>query len=210
MIKNNQSHFSANFYNTKYYLNHDRWFSYYQQLKKIHQIKPKKILEVGIGNGFLKRMLADEFIIKTFDCNPKLKPDILGDIRQIKLDRNSFDLVCCFQVLEHLPFNQLKICLQELHRVSNKYVLISLPYARIDLKLEFKLPLLGFYRFFSTIPRFYQKHQFDGQHYWEIGKKGFTLKTIKQILELYFTIEKIDNYYDNPYHIFFKLKKNYD
>jgi SAM-dependent methyltransferase len=43
------------------------------------------------------------------------------------LDR-SFDLVLCSEVLEHLPDEMFRRTLDELRRVSRKYILISVPY----------------------------------------------------------------------------------
>ena len=48
---------------------------------------------------------------------------------------------------------------------------------------------------------------FDGQHYWEIGTKGYQINKIINVLEKHFLVEEINNPYENPYHIFFKLRK---
>jgi ubiquinone/menaquinone biosynthesis C-methylase UbiE len=150
--------------------------------------------------------LKDDFFIKTFDLDKKLEPDYIGDVSRISLPDNSFELVCCFQVLEHLPFRNLEQSLEELARVSQKYVLLSLPYSRIDFKFELKLPLLKKRSMLFTIPKFYKTHVFDGQHYWEIGTKGYSKNKIINVLRKYFIIEEINHPYENPYHIFFKLK----
>ena len=70
-----------------------------------------------------------------------------------------------------------------------------------------KLPLLKKLNVHFTIPKFYRKHMFDGQHYWEIGTKGYSKNRIIKVLEKYFLVEEINNPYENPYHIFFKLRK---
>ena len=49
---------------------------------------------------------------------------------------------------------------------------------------------------------------FDGEHYWEIGKAGYPLnKIIKDIQKTGFKIEKTYRIFENPYHRFFILKK---
>jgi ubiquinone/menaquinone biosynthesis C-methylase UbiE len=189
------------------YVKKNRFMSYYYQLTYIYNINPKSILEIGPGNNFLKNSLKENFDIKTLDINKEFKPDFKGSIDDIPLKDKLFDLVCCFQVLEHLPFNKFEKSLLELSRISKKYVLISLPFSRFDFKLSIKIPLLPEFKFCYSIPKFYKKHNFDGQHYWEIGKKSYPKKRIIKIIQNYFIIEEIKNPYEDPYHIFFKLRK---
>ena len=189
------------------YVKKSRFMSYYYQIMYIYRIKPKKILEIGRGNDFLKNVLKDQFNYKTLDIDQELNPDYVGSVTKIPLKDSSFDLVCCFQVLEHLSFNKFEEALKEIHRVSNRYVLISLPRSGIDFKLEIKLPLIKNVRLKFSIPKFFKRHKFDGQHYWEIGKKNYSINKIKKIIKEYFIIEEINNPYENPYHIFFILRK---
>ena len=194
-------------YNFNKYVNKERFMSYYYQLKYIYEINPKMILEIGPGNNFLKNNLKENFDLNTLDLDKDLKPDFIGSVDKIPLANNSFDLVCCFQVLEHLPFNKFKITLKELHRVSSKYVLITLPYSRNYFKFGIKLPYLKEIKIKLSIPIFYKKHTFDGQHYWEIGSRGHSLSEINQKIRKYFLIDEIVNPYENTDHIFFKLRK---
>jgi len=207
MINDFEPQVNPDHYDFLNYIHKDRYMSYYYQLKYIYTIKPKNILEIGPGNNFLKNNLKNEFIIKTFDFDEKVKPDYIGNVSKIPLPNNFFELVCCFQVLEHLPFEKFEESLNELCRISEKYVLLSLPYSRIDFKFEIKLPLLKKLNVHFTIPKFYRKHMFDGQHYWEIGTKGYQINKIINVLEKHFLVEEINNPYENPYHIFFKLRK---
>jgi len=51
-------------------------------------------------------------------------------------------------------------------------------------------------------------NNFDGQHYWEIGKAGYSLnKIINEIQKTGFKVEKTYRIFENPYHRFFILKK---
>ena len=109
--------------------------------------------------------------------------------------------------MEHLSFDKFEKTLKELQRVSTKYVLISLPYAGNGFKFEIKLPFIRKIRIYFSIPKFYKKHRFDGQHYWEIGKKRYSKRKIIKILKKYFIVKEIKNPYENPYHIFFELSK---
>lgn len=49
---------------------------------------------------------------------------------------------------------------------------------------------------------------FDGQHYWEIGCKGYSLKKITQgITSVGFIVHKTFRVFEHPYHRFFVLAK---
>ena len=51
-----------------------------------------------------------------------------SSITHIPFDDREFDLVIAYDVLEHLTFEQLELALKEISRVSNKYVLFSIPF----------------------------------------------------------------------------------
>ncbi|MCK4649611.1 class I SAM-dependent methyltransferase [Candidatus Pacearchaeota archaeon] len=107
-------------YDFKKYIDKQRWMSYYYQLKHVYELKPSSVLEIGAGNNFLKKQLSKEITYKVMDIAKDLNPDVLGGVDNIPLKNNSFDLVCCFQVLEHLPFNFFEKSLKEIARVSKK------------------------------------------------------------------------------------------
>lgn len=48
-----------------------------------------------------------------------------GDIYKIKHKDNSFDLVLCTEVMEHLEYPL--VALKEIHRITKKYALLSVP-----------------------------------------------------------------------------------
>ncbi len=100
--------------------------------------KVDSILDVGCGEGFTLNRLKEKGIGKKLEGVEYAKeaivlgkttyPDIKiiqGSIYELPYKDNAFDLVLCTEVLEHLekPQNALK----ELVRVSNKYLVISVP-----------------------------------------------------------------------------------
>lgn len=162
-----------------------RWASYYYQIDNILKnldSKEQKILEVGVGNHFVQdKLKRGGFKIYSVDFDRSLNPDYVADIRKLPFKNNSFDVVCAFEVLEHLPFTEFKKTLLELKRVSKGKILFSVPYICFHPYVEFKLlPLIRPKIFEFRIPLFFLKHRFDGEHYWEIGKKGFPFKKIKK------------------------------
>lgn len=96
------------------------------------------VLDVGCGEGFTLDRLQKERIGKSYEgleyseeaigLGKELYPKLhirQGDIYQLPYENNSFDLVICTEVLEHLE-NPRK-ALKELVRVSNRFVLLSVP-----------------------------------------------------------------------------------
>ncbi len=192
------------------YCNIERWSSYWQQINEVLKIAPKNLLEIGVGDKVLAAYLKNNTGIeyKSMDIAEDLKPDYSGSIEKMPLAENTFDLVCAFEVLEHLPKDNFLKALQEMQRVSKKYVIISLPHWGRHFSLEIKLPLLKRIKLQYKFNLFSPKHVFNGQHYWEIGKKGSSLKNIKNIIkESKMKIIKDFVVFESPYHHFFILEK---
>ena len=107
------------------------FMSYYYQLNSILSLPKSEItniLEIGGGQGILKNILnCYEYNHKSLDINDKYMPDIVGDIRNLKIGDNEYDCVCAFQVIEHIESKNTQQIFNELSRVSKKYVFISLP-----------------------------------------------------------------------------------
>lgn len=83
-----------------------------------------RLVRAGIGNCLVGIDVSETAII----LGKKLFPDltlIQGDIYNLPFDDNLFDTVICTEVLEHLREPQKAI--RELKRVSNKYLLLSVP-----------------------------------------------------------------------------------
>lgn len=191
----------------------NRFISYYYQANLIYRSRPKNILEVGIGGGFLLNYLKSRgFNITTCDFDKSLNPDFVADIRNLPFEENSFDTVVAFEILEHIPFGDFELALSELGRVSSGSVIISIPYSSLSFHSVFKFPFsrkffdFGFGRIILRVPQFFKKHQFDGQHYWEMGKKDYSRKKIKKIIEKKFLIVSEETPFLDDYHHFFMLK----
>lgn len=170
-------------------------------------MKPKTVLEIGVGNKIVFDCLKREGIeVQTLDVDKELNPDFEGSVEKILLKDNSFDVVLCAEVLEHLPFNKFEQCLKELKRVSKKYVVLSLPHFGPPVKVHFKVPFIKESRKSFKIP-YHPQHKAGGVHYWEIGKKGYSPKKIKAIIAKYFRIKKDFVPFENQYHHFYILEK---
>jgi hypothetical protein len=185
----------------------DRWSSYHYQLKEILALKPSTVLEVGVGDGVVRDYLRSNTDIKytSFDFAEDLKPDVVGDVRKMPLGDGQFDVVCAFEVLEHLSFEDFDAALNELARVSKRNVLLSLPHFGPPVQFFFKMPKLKV-RFAFRLP-WHPVHTFNGQHYWELGKRGYPVSRIRKSLRNHFDIRKEFVPFENQYHHFFVLEK---
>jgi len=99
----------------------------------------EKILDAGCGEGFVVSYLLqgnDRLAITGIDCSPQaiemarqMVPGVLfdvGDLREMPYGDDSFDLVMCLEVLEHLPDPHKG--LRELRRVTSAHCLVSVPH----------------------------------------------------------------------------------
>ena len=194
-------------YSFSKYDHKNRWISYWHQIDEVLGLSPQNVLEVGVGSKVVANYLKDRGVkVVTLDIDANLKPDVTASIIKMPLESDSFDVVLCAEALEHLPFEKFEEGLKELKRVSKKNIVLSLPHFGHSLKFGFKIPLIK-ERKFSMRLAFPIKHEFNGEHYWEIGKRGYSLKKIRDIIRKYFKIRKEFIPFENQYHHFFVLEK---
>ena len=82
-----------------------------EQLRRICYDGYTDILEVGCVGGFLRHcvQLFPQIRWTTLDISEGLQPDYVGSVTSMPFDDNSFELVICAQVLEHLPFDDFSV-----------------------------------------------------------------------------------------------------
>jgi SAM-dependent methyltransferase len=196
-------------YNFESYLSMQRWCSIWNQLDQAIKTHPNSVLEIGQGLGLFKS-IGNLFglNVETLDLDPALNPNFVGFVTEMPFENHKYDLVCAFQVLEHLPYDQSLIAFNEMLRVSRGKVIISLPDSRELWRYHFYLPKIGTIDFF--LPRLTLRkriHEFDGQHYWELNKKGFDLKKVITDLTENATLIHTYRVVENTYHRFFVFDK---
>lgn len=97
------------------------------------------LIDVGCGNGvFLKYLQQTKKVSRLVGVERSetaLKyvntEKIAASIEDIPVSSQSFDCVTCLEVLEHLPVTIYEKSLDELARISSKYIIVSVPYKEV-------------------------------------------------------------------------------
>lgn len=196
-------------YKFEHYVGKARWNSVWHQLDEIIKLNPGNVLEIGPGPGIFKNVAGIFGVnVETLDMDPELKPDHVGSVTNLPFADGAFDVICAFQVLEHLPYEESMKAFREISRVSGKYVVISLPDVKPVWHYQFHIPKYGKYNF--SIPRpFFRspENKYDREHYWEINKRGFPLSRIVQDFSSIIPLMKTYQVVENSYHRFFVFSK---
>jgi len=210
MAENNLLQVSTVHYNFSSYVDKGRWCSYWHQIDEILKVNPRRLLLIGVGDNIIPSLLyhiCPEMEVVTFDFDPALKPTVVGDLRWVIQSFSNvepFDCVVCFQVLEHLPFENFEPILAQLSALG-KHVVISLPHRNFCFHIKVDFPWIHL-DWTKLVPLFWEKNfEFNGEHYWELGTKGCSLSIIRQILNKYFVIKNEFSVREYLYHRFYIL-----
>lgn len=204
-----QKQVDKNHYDFNKYSHEGRWVSYFLQLREVLALKPESVLEAGPGDKVFKSYLENNTSVKykSLDIAEDLSPDIVGSLDKIPVPDNSFDMVCAFEVLEHIPFEKFESCLREMKRVAKRNVCISVPHFGPSFEFLLKVPFIKRIKFSFKFP-YHPKHTFNGEHYWEVGKKGYEASKVREVIKRNFKIKKEFVPFANQYHHFYILEKN--
>jgi len=113
------------------------------RISDLMAIVPKgrqSVLEIGARDGHLSRLLTQYFpSVTALDLQ---KPSfniagvtpVQGDVTALHYPDNSFDVVFCTEVLEHIPRRLLGSACQELARVARYEIVVGVPY-RQDIRV---------------------------------------------------------------------------
>jgi hypothetical protein len=170
--------------------------SYYQyrDLQALPGIR--KVLIVGPGQGLDTQVLRWRgYDIVTYDIDATFAPDLIGSVHDLgAFEDGAFDAVIASHVIEHLPIAYLEPSLAELARVA-RYALVYLPVAGRSAQLRIRPGVFGLdLSFVLDMRNWFRKPDPNvalfcgGQHYWEIGRRGFSRRSVARRLSRHFEV----------------------
>lgn len=170
------------------------WTRHYHLFKDIAGTVDGDVLEVGTGDGVLKRCVQP--FVRSYtvmDINPKLAPDVLGDlsVRQAALEAR-FDAAVVAEVLEHLPFEAFPNCIGHLAAYLRPQgrLFLTLPHRKGHMMLVTPRQNLSMWRFpigLTSLSEAYNRFVrrriwIDPHHCWEIGDGHVRRPQVEQVL----------------------------
>ncbi|QIG91098.1 class I SAM-dependent methyltransferase [Bradyrhizobium sp. 6(2017)] len=96
----------------------------------------RSILDVGCGNGAITNHLPEDRRVEGCDISQAALahvryPSRVAEITALPFADGAFDLVLATDVLEHIPEGEYRKALDELYRVSARWLLVAVPYNEI-------------------------------------------------------------------------------
>ncbi len=142
-------------------------------LQRIHFMKEllndhmESVLEVGCGDGFGMWSMKDiagalygcDISISMLRNNPEKQKTCLADAYKLPFANDKFDLVTCWELLHHI--HKPKAVIEEMVRVSRRYILIFEPNALNPAQMVFALLTpseRGTFRFTPAYVRSLMRH----------------------------------------------------
>lgn len=157
------------------------WLRHYHVVRDLLAAAPKAVLEVGAGDGVVRRCVLPMVGSYTvLDINARLQPDHVGDLKiGDPALTHRFDAVVATEVMEHLPFSDFPACLANLHAWLQRdgRAFISLPHRKSSFAVltprqkfrtwRFPNGLLSLSEAYNRFIR--RRIWIDPHHCWEIG-----------------------------------------
>jgi len=156
----------------------------------------RTLLVIGPGQGLDTAVFRWRgYDVTTFDIDDTFAPDVLGSVHDMSMfEDGRFDVVIASHVLEHLAVAYLDRALDEIARVG-RHALIYLPvagrHAQLRLVPGFRnldlSVVLDLFNYFNR-PDGVTGAYCQGQHFWEIGRRGFSVRQVRRRLERRFEV----------------------
>ena len=178
------------------------WYRYFAIVKELSRLAPKTILEIGPGEGTVRRVYApyaERYAVA--DVNPRLSPDFTGDVRtRFKEAEGAFDAVIAADILEHIPFADVQdaLCNIKSYLQEDGYALITIPH---QAWFVFYMSWITYAHHILRAPDFVRTlfqqmrgrkiNSIDRDHEWEIGDGKHSASDVERVMRnAGFEIEK--------------------
>jgi hypothetical protein len=172
--------------------------AYYQFRDVQHWVgETPSILIIGPGQGLDTEIFRWRGCrVTTFDIDDTFRPDVLGSCHEMPMFSDAqFDVVIASHVLEHLPLPFLDQALEEISRVG-RYAVFYLPVAGRSSMLRLVPGFKGLdWAAIIDICRFWERPDgltakyCGGQHYWEVGYRGFRVRDLTKRFAKFFELK---------------------
>lgn len=182
-------------------------YSMSYQIRQLHSFRPKRVLEIGIGNGFVSTFLRQSGIeVVTADINPALNPDVCAPLHELpqQLQGERFDVVSCCEVLEHMPFEEFGRNLDVIRGLAPE-AFISLPGHFPWMGVMGRLGIHNRFMDLSLGLRIPCRRRLTDGHFWEIASEWRTRRSalVAQMRERFAQVDS-DVFPMNRYHFYFR------
>lgn len=144
------------------------------------------VLIIGPGQGLDAEIFKWRGCrVTTFDIDETFRPDVIGSCHSMPMFKDAqFDAVVASHVLEHLPLPFLDQALAEIARVG-RHAVFYLPVAGRHAVLRFSPGFKGIeWSAILDLCKFWERpdgvtaRYCSGQHFWELGYRGFRVSDI--------------------------------
>jgi len=166
----------------------------YDDLRRLGDVRT--VLIVGPGQGLDTAVFRWRgYAVTTFDIDATFRPDVIGSVHDLSMFEDAqFDAVIASHVIEHVAVPYLDSAIAELARVARNAIIYLPVHGRKmqlrvmpgfrDLNLSFVLDVFNFFHEPDGLTARYNA----GQHFWELGMRGFRLADLLRRFEPHFEL----------------------
>jgi SAM-dependent methyltransferase len=190
----------------------------FYQLRDVESLDAgRRMLIIGPGQGLDTQIFRWRgYEVTTFDIDEAFGPDVVGSVHDLSMFGNGqFDVAVASHVVEHVAPALLDTALSEIARVAG-HALIYLPVAGRPVHLRF-VPhitpidasvVIDVFNFLDAPDGVTPKYC-EGQHFWEIGRRGWSRRAVRARLSVHFDVVREYRNYDwvGSYNFVLRSKK---
>jgi hypothetical protein len=161
----------------------DQWITHHWSIRGVLERGLESVLEIGVSGKVVSTVLRDAQVrLTTFDSDANREPDYVGSVNDMPFPENAFDGILCTEVLHLMPWEQTQQAIRELHRVSRRFVFVTVPHFTLSWNVLFAVPLLRKLELRLRLP-FPLPNRVKNGRYWECGRLGYPVSKLRKEFE---------------------------